>query len=56
MKEHCTKCIGLSSFVLCQECEEGYTLKNNICKKTDGSNSEKEEDSFVLGLDEKCRS
>ena len=56
VKEHCTKCIGLSSFVLCQECEEGYTLKNNICKKTDGSNSEKEEDSCVLGLDEKCTS
>ena len=54
IKEHCIKCSGQDSFILCHECEEGYILKNNDCKQKTEINSDKEEESCILGLDEKC--
>lgn len=53
VKEHCIKCSGQDSFVLCHKCEEGYILQNNICKQK-AENPEKEEENCILGLDEKC--
>ena len=44
IKKHCIKCIGLSSYILCQECEEGYTLENNICKSIDDTKEEENEE------------
>ena len=55
IKDHCIKCIGQSSFILCQECEEGYILKNNICEKKENIVSlNDDEESCSLGIDEKC--
>ena len=33
IKDHCIKCIGQSSFISCQECEEGYISKIIYVKK-----------------------
>ena len=63
--EHCKKCIGTSSFVLCQECEEGFILDKNECKsintvtteieKTeDTATEEPEEEDCIIGIEEKC--
>ena len=54
VKDHCIKCSGQDSFVLCHECEQGYILKNNLCEKETETNPDKEEESCILGLDEKC--
>ena len=43
IKKHCKKCIGLTSYILCQECEEGYVLDNNICKAINDRKEEEEE-------------
>ena len=43
VKKHCKKCIGLTSYILCQECEEGYILENNICKAKNDRKEEEEE-------------
>ena len=54
VKEHCIKCSGQDSFVLCHKCEDGFVLQNNVCKQKAESNPEKEEENCILGLDEKC--
>ena len=53
--ENCKKCFGSSIFILCQECEEGYILENNICKK-DSHDKKPEENDCIIGTEEKCLS
>ena len=43
VKKHCTKCIGLTTYILCQECEEGYVLDNNVCKAINDRKEEEKE-------------
>ena len=45
IKKHCTRCMGLTSYILCQECEEGYFLDNNICKAIDDRKEEENNES-----------
>ena len=57
IKEHCIKCIGQSTFIFCQECEQGYKLNNNNkCIKNDEKEEEKDEENCILGIEEKCTS
>ena len=55
LKEHCIKCIGQSSFIFCEECEKGYVLNNNnLCIKEGEQGSNQNEESCILGIEEKC--
>ena len=53
---HCKKCIGASFYVLCQECEEGYILKNNECHEISLPTEQPEENNCITGMGEKCLS